>query len=161
MPRPSSNDLCLKIALTVGSGTSCRQAAGLLEVSVSFVIKLMQRVRATGDVAPAQLGGYKVSPLAAHEADLRRWAVIVSREAGGSTASRRPRRPPGRRHSMNRMIGLLANHGHWKTTTFIAALRHDGITAPCVFDGPIDGASFKAPPPPPGGVHSMDRTSAS
>ena len=35
-------------------------------------------------------------------------------------------------------------HGHWKTTTFIAALRHDRITAPCVFDGPINGASFLA-----------------
>ena len=33
-------------------------------------------------------------------------------------------------------------HGHWKTLTFLAALRHDGITAPCVFDGPINGESF-------------------
>lgn len=37
-----------------------------------------------------------------------------------------------------------APHGHWKTTTFIAALRHDQITAPYVFDGPINGASFLA-----------------
>src|SRR5262249_55200942 len=28
------------------------------------------------------------------------------------------------------------------TTTFAAALRHDAITAPCVFNGPMDGASF-------------------
>ncbi len=35
----------------------------------------MQRVQATGDVSPAQFGGYKVSPLAAHEADLRRWVA--------------------------------------------------------------------------------------
>jgi transposase len=34
--------------------------------------------------------------------------------------------------------------GHWKTTTFVAALRVDQITAPCVFDGPMDGASFRA-----------------
>lgn len=33
-------------------------------------------------------------------------------------------------------------HGHWMTTTFVAALRHNEITAPCVFDGPMDGASF-------------------
>jgi hypothetical protein len=33
-------------------------------------------------------------------------------------------------------------HGHWMTTPFVAALRHDEITAPCVFDGPMDGASF-------------------
>ena len=35
-------------------------------------------------------------------------------------------------------------HGHWKTLTFIAALRHDSITAPCVLDGPINGTSFTA-----------------
>ena len=35
-------------------------------------------------------------------------------------------------------------HGHWKTTTFVAALRHDGLSAPCVFDGPINGARFLA-----------------
>jgi transposase len=34
--------------------------------------------------------------------------------------------------------------GHWKTTTFIAALRHDRITAPYVFDGPINGETFLA-----------------
>jgi transposase len=33
-------------------------------------------------------------------------------------------------------------HGHWKTTTFIAGLRHDSITAPLVLDGPMDGAAF-------------------
>jgi transposase len=33
-------------------------------------------------------------------------------------------------------------HGHWMTATFVAALRHNEITAPCVFDGPMDGASF-------------------
>jgi len=33
-------------------------------------------------------------------------------------------------------------HGHWKTLTFLAALRHDAVTAPCVFDGPINGESF-------------------
>jgi transposase len=33
-------------------------------------------------------------------------------------------------------------YGHWMTTTFVAALRHEEITAPCVFDGPMNGASF-------------------
>jgi DDE superfamily endonuclease len=36
--------------------------------------------------------------------------------------------------------------GHWKTTTFVAALRHDGITAPCVFDGPPQPLTMVAPP---------------
>lgn len=35
-------------------------------------------------------------------------------------------------------------HGHWQTMTFLAALRCDRITAPCVFDGPINGRSFLA-----------------
>jgi transposase len=35
-------------------------------------------------------------------------------------------------------------HGHWKTSTFLAALRHDRITAPCVFDGAINGERFLA-----------------
>jgi len=35
-------------------------------------------------------------------------------------------------------------YGHWKTLTFIAGLKHDGIVAPCVIDGPINGESFAA-----------------
>jgi hypothetical protein len=34
--------------------------------------------------------------------------------------------------------------GHWNTSTFVAALRWDGIAAPCVFDRPINRRSFKA-----------------
>jgi transposase len=41
---------------------------------------------------------------------------------------------------------LLAKvpHGQWDTTTFLAALRHDRIEAPCLFDGPINGERFLA-----------------
>jgi transposase len=35
-------------------------------------------------------------------------------------------------------------HAHWKTTTFLAALRHDGLTAPMVVDGAINGELFLA-----------------
>jgi transposase len=35
-------------------------------------------------------------------------------------------------------------HGHWKTTTFICGLRYDGVTAPFVLDGPMDGPHFLA-----------------
>jgi transposase len=34
--------------------------------------------------------------------------------------------------------------GHWKTTTFLAALRHDGLSAPMVIDGAINGKYFLA-----------------
>jgi hypothetical protein len=40
-----------------------------------------------------------------------------------------------------RLIGK-APHGHWRTQTFLAALRCDRIEAPCVFDGPINGLRF-------------------
>jgi transposase len=35
-------------------------------------------------------------------------------------------------------------HGHWKTTTFVAGLRLDGIAAPMVLDGPMNGGAFQA-----------------
>jgi transposase len=34
-------------------------------------------------------------------------------------------------------------HGHWKTMTFLAGLRHDGVTAPWFIDGPINGERFR------------------
>jgi transposase len=52
-----------------------------------------------------------------------------------------------RRHGWYRR-GLPLNakipHGRWRTLTFMAALRHDGVTAPFVLDGPINGESFRA-----------------
>src|SRR5512139_1794822 len=49
----------------------------------------------------------------------------------------------GRAPRGERCLGA-APHGHWKTTTFVAALRCDTVTAPLVLDGPIDGACFLA-----------------
>jgi putative transposase len=40
-------------------------------------------------------------------------------------------------------IKAKAPHGHWKTMTFLAALRQDGITAPWLIDGPINGERFR------------------
>jgi transposase len=37
-----------------------------------------------------------------------------------------------------------APHGHWRTLTFLGALRTSGFSAPCVFDGPINGEAFRA-----------------
>ena len=55
--------------------------------------------------------------------------------------------------NMTRLIGwaprgqpLLSKvpFGHWKTLTFLAGLRCDGIVAPLVLDGPINGRAFTA-----------------
>lgn len=58
-------------------------------------------------------------------------------------------------------------HGHWKTTTFVAALRHDRMTAPTVVDGAMDGPMFLAyvqqqlaPTLQPGDIVVMDNLSS-
>ena len=33
-------------------------------------------------------------------------------------------------------------HGHWQSSTFLAALRQAEITAPFMVDGPVDGEVF-------------------
>lgn len=43
-----------------------------------------------------------------------------------------------------RKLLARAPFGKWRTLTFLAALRHDRIDAPCVLDGPINGQSFTA-----------------
>ena len=40
-----------------------------------------------------------------------------------------------------RLIGF-APHGHWKTITFVAGLRHDRMVAPFVLEGPMNGQTF-------------------
>jgi transposase len=42
-----------------------------------------------------------------------------------------------------RLIGH-APHGHWKTITFVVGLRNNGMVAPLVVDGPMDGPTFVA-----------------
>jgi transposase len=49
----------------------------------------------------------------------------------------------GRAARGQRLVAAVP-HGHWKTSTFIAALRDDGLVAPCVFEGAINGELFLA-----------------
>ena len=52
-----------------------------------------------------------------------------------------------RRYGRSRRGTRLRDHtpcSHWETSTVIAALRLEGLTAPAVFDGPIDTESFRA-----------------
>jgi transposase len=52
-------------------------------------------------------------------------------------------RTHGRAPRGQRLVAKVP-HGHWRTLTFLAALRRDRIDAPCVIDGPINGDSFLA-----------------
>jgi transposase len=66
--------------------------------------------------------------------------LVFIDETGASTKMTRlyGRAPRGRR------LFAKAPFGHWKTTTFVAALRRDGLGAPMVLDGPMTGQAFLA-----------------
>jgi transposase len=66
--------------------------------------------------------------------------LVFVDESGASTKMTRlyGRCPRGER------LVCAAPHGRWKTTTFVGALRHDGMTAPCLLDGPINAEAFLA-----------------
>lgn len=75
-------------------------------------------------------------------------------------------RTHGRSLQGTRLIAKVP-HGHWKTTTFLAALRSSGLSAPMVVDGPINGDIFLAyveqqlvPTLRPGDIVIMDNLSS-
>jgi transposase len=122
MARPYSVDLRARIVRAVEAGMSRRAAAAKFEVSVSCVVKLLQRWRDKGTLEPDRIGGAKRLPLAAHAeqvhallaaapdltiAELRSrlmdQGVTTSRSAlgrflvaAGLTRKKRPNTPPSR-----------------------------------------------------------------
>ena len=62
------------------------------------------------------------------------WLVFID-ETATSTNMARLR---GRCLRGERLVASVP-HGHWKTITFVAGLRHDGIIAPFVLDGAMNG----------------------
>jgi transposase len=72
--------------------------------------------------------------------DLDPGRLIFVDESGASTKMARLR---GRARRGERCRSAVP-HGHWKTTTFVGALRLSGMTAPMVLDGPMNGEAFLA-----------------
>lgn len=66
--------------------------------------------------------------------------LVFLDETGVTTSMARLR---GRSPRGTRCVGAVP-YGHWKTTTFISALRHNALSAPMVTDGPMNGALFLA-----------------
>ena len=64
--------------------------------------------------------------------------IVFIDETGLNTKMARLR---GRAERGQRLVASIP-HGHWKTLTFIAGLRHDRLTAPWVIDGAMDGEAF-------------------
>ena len=72
------------------------------------------------------------------ELDPERLVFIDETWASTNMARRYGRAPRGQR------LRMSVPHGHWKTTTFVGALRLTGMVAPMVLDGPINGHAFQA-----------------
>ena len=76
----------------------------------------------------------------ARQAEWRPHNLVFVDETGAST---KMTRLYGRCPRGERLVAPVP-WGHWKTTTFVGALRQDGLIAPCAFDGPINGETFRA-----------------
>ena len=66
--------------------------------------------------------------------------LVFIDETGAKTNMTRLR---GRCLKQKRLVAKVP-HGRWKTLSFIAALRCDRVTAPCVMDGAVNGRNFLA-----------------
>jgi transposase len=89
--------------------------------------------------------------------------LVFIDETGAATdmARLRGRGPRGKR------VVCKIPYGHWKTTTFVAALRRNAITAPFVVDRPMNGTIFRTyverclvPTLSPGDIVIMDNLTA-
>ncbi len=194
MGRAYTDDLRKRVAASVLGGRACRATAALFGVSVASAVKWSQRHRATGSAAARPLGRKQPRSLASErepgsrskkDADRARAGPAGDRRASGTMAQGQGRIDPRRlvfidetwaKTNMARLRGWCARglplvdkvpHGHWRTLTFLAALRCDRIDAPLVLDGPINAESFTAwvqqfllPTLTPGDVVVMDNAAA-
>ena len=67
MATPLSNDLRKRVVSAVSRGETCRSVAARFGVGVSTVVRWSQRYRATGSVAPGQMGGHRKPILEPHK----------------------------------------------------------------------------------------------
>jgi transposase len=86
------------------------------------------------DVAAARRAWFKMQT----RLDPRR-LVFIDETAASTNMTRRY----GRGARGERLVCKVP-HGHWKTSTFVAALRHNRVTAPFLLDGPMNGPTFLA-----------------
>src|SRR3954469_24249027 len=126
MGKPYSLDLRERVVAAVETGgLSCNQAARQFGVGISTAINWVRRLRETGSVAPGKMGGHKPKAISG-----KHQVWLSQRLKDGD-------------FTLRGLVAELAGRGRWKTTTFLAALRHDRIEAPWLLEGPIDGESFR------------------
>ncbi len=78
MAKPYSMDLRERALARVQAGESVRSVAAVLSISASSVVKWSQRFRATGSVAPGQMGGHRPRVIAGDQAAWLRQRIAVS-----------------------------------------------------------------------------------
>ena len=129
--------------------------AGPLEPDAQKVLRAAEQDRA--DIAEARAGWAKQQP----KLDPAKLVFLDETWTTTNMARRFGRSLRG-----DRLVGAVP-YGHWKTSTFVAGLRHDGLVAPLVLDGAMNGEAFLAyvqqflvPTLRPGDVAIMDNLPA-
>lgn len=146
----------MRVLAAVDGGVPVRQVVALLRVSVSYIYKALIRRRRTGETAARMPCGRPPRKLAGHE------QAVLTRLGAETWIAPNMIRCYGRSPRSERLVGAVPC-GHWKTTTFVAGPRCDGLTAPFVIDGPINGEWFAkvlAPTLRPGDIVILDNLGA-
>lgn len=140
--RAMSMDLRQRVVRSIDEGLSTREAARRFAIGIATAGAWHRLWRRTGSIEPGHQGHPVRSKLDRHEAfilalvearkDITLTEIAVLPLVGSlhPTLARRCHRgrPPH----------------HWKTTTFTAGIRADGIVAPFVLDGAMDADAFRA-----------------
>ncbi len=124
-------ELTERHGVTVGLGTVWRFLAAH-DITLKKSLHAAEQQRP--DVAEARHAVIRRQPALDRER-----LVFIDETAAATTMTRHV----GRCAQGLRLIAPV-RHGHWKTTTLVAALRTTGITAPYVLDGARSGAPFRA-----------------
>jgi transposase len=101
-------------------------------------LRLKKSLRAAEQDRPDVAAGRKALQKQQPRLDLKRLVFIDETSVSTTITRLYGRAPQG-----ERLIQKVP-HGNWKTITFVAALRHDRVTAPFVLEGPMNGEMFKA-----------------
>src|SRR5665811_2221397 len=103
-----------------------------------MICALKKSLRAAEQDRPDVTAGRKALQKQQPRLDLKRLVFIDETSVSTTITRLYGRAPQG-----ERLIQKVP-HGNWKTITFVAALRHDRVTAPFVLEGPMNGEMFKA-----------------
>ena len=154
--QPYSQDLRDRVLAAIGEPIRS-VAADVAAAGPAWVDAEKKRLRAAEqdrpDIAEARGAWTALRP----KLDARRLIFLDETWATTNMARTLGRAPRG-----TRLIAPVP-HGHWHTATFLRGLRHDGLVAPLVLDGAINGEAFLAyieqilcPTPRPGDIVIRD-----